>query len=116
MYKILIFFLLLPINLGAGEIQIDKNYRDKIVSGIFIIEGGNKTKYLYGIKSVKTTNPKRVCEVTVENNYVRWQKAGKTNDFINFLGNRYAPISDKDDKGKLNQFWIKNLQKYLKNN
>lgn len=109
-----IFLCFLPI-LGNSEQfnQINKDFRDKIVNAIFRAEGGNNTKHKYGIKSIKTNNPKRVCEVTVENNYLRWQKSGKTNDFISFLGNRFCPISDPNDKNKLNKNWVKNVKNIL---
>lgn len=115
-FSILIVFAL---NMGAfaAEIKvqpIDQNYRDKVVGAIFIAEGGVKTKYPYGIKSIKTNNPKRVCEVTVEKTYIRWQNSGKTNDFISFLGNRFCPIGAKDDPTNLNSNWIKNVKKFIK--
>jgi hypothetical protein len=115
--KFYLIFGLISINLSCfGEIKpIPADYRDKIVNSIYLAEGGNKTKYPYGIKSIKTSNPKRICENTVSNNYLRWQRAGKTNDFISFLGNRYCPIGAKDDPHNLNSNWIKNVNKFLKN-
>jgi len=100
-------------NLCFGEIKpISADYRDKIVKAIFIAEGGNKTKYPYGIKSIKTSNPKKICENTVSNNYIRWQRAGKTNDFIIFLADKYCPQS-VDYQGNIN--WKKNVKKLVDN-
>ncbi len=93
--------------------KIPENYLNRVVAAIWKIEGGNKTKYPYGIKSIKTNNPKLACEQTVRNNWIRWQKAGKTNDFIQFLGARYAPIGAPDDPRNLNSNWIKNLKNNL---
>ncbi len=94
-----------------SPISID--YRDKIVKAIYIAEGGANTKWQYGIKSVKTNNPKKVCENTVANNYIRWQKAGKTNDFIEFLGARFCPVGAKDDPTNLNKNWARNVKNLL---
>ncbi|MDO8611121.1 MAG: hypothetical protein Q7R95_11400 [bacterium] len=107
-----IFSFIYPCFSQFSPISID--YRDKIVKSIYIIEGKNKTKYPFGIKSIETNGnyekSKRICEKTVENNWIRWQKLGKTNDFIEFLGNRYCPQS-ADKQGNIN--WIKNLKYYL---
>ena len=54
---------------------------DTIVAAIYQLEGGEKTKYPYGIKSIDTggdvKKAKRICENTVRNNYKRWIAAGK---------------------------------------
>jgi len=118
MIKLALIFIVFSVELSCfsatnrlnGDFEsINKEYRDKIVNAIFLAEGGNNTKYLYGIKSIKTNNPRRVCENTVANNYIRWQAAGKTNSFIEFLGARYCPLSDKSDKSNLNIHWVKNV-------
>lgn len=118
--SILFFALNIGISITYGQNiarPIDLAYRDKIVAAIYRAEGGAKTRYPYGIKSIVTTNEahaKRICENTVANNYIRWQKAGKTNEFINFLGNRYCPIGAKDDPTGLNRNWIKNVKAQIK--
>lgn len=95
--------------------QINKQYQIKICNAIFIAEGKNKTRRPYGIKSIKTNSPREVCLNTISKNYLRWQKSNKTNDFIAFLGEKYAPITDKEDKTHLNQFWIRNVKKLMDN-
>lgn len=93
---------------------IDKDYRDKVVGAIFIAEGSNKTRWPYGIKSIVATNEahaKRICERTVENNWIRYQKSPKTNDFLTYLGNVYCPKS-ADPIGNKN--WIANIHKLVK--
>ncbi len=85
---------------------------NQIADAIYKLEGGAKTKYPYGVKSVKTSNPRQVCLNTIKNNYIRWQKSGTTNDYLTFLGNRYAPV--KGDKTNLNKNWINNIHKLIK--
>jgi hypothetical protein len=92
--------------------KLSTNQINKIVDVIYKIEGGAKTKYPYGIMSVKTSNPRRVCFNTVSNNYIRWQKAGKTNEFLMFLSEKYCPPS-VDPIGNKN--WKNNIKFYLKN-
>ena len=89
---------------------ISENYLNKVVGAIFIAEGGNNTKWPYGIKSIKTNNPKRICENTVRNHYIRWQQWGKTNSFLISLADRYCPQS-VDRQGNTN--WKKNIQKLV---
>jgi hypothetical protein len=105
--------MLLGLGLSCGASEIDKGYRDKIVSAIWKIEGGAKTKYPYGIKSINTggdvAKAKRICENTVSDNWKRWEASGKTNEFVVFLGNRYCP----PDAHALNKNWVGNLKKEL---
>jgi hypothetical protein len=116
--NLLIIFCFFTLNntLFAQFKPISADFRDKIVNSIYLAEGGSKTKYPYGIKSIQTNGNKefarRICSNTVENNWIRWQKAGKTNDFIEFLGARFCPLSDKGDIEKLNKNWVRNV-KYL---
>ena len=94
-------------------LKIPENYLNKVVSAIYVIEGSNKTKYPYGIKSIKTNNPKQICINTVRNQYIRWQQWGKTNSFEESLSQRYCPIGAKDDPTGLNKHWLGNLRKEL---
>lgn len=89
-----------------------------IVSAIFIIEGGTNTHYPYGIKSIKTSNPKQICINTVNNNCKRFEKEhgivlydGRNEKFLDYLANRYCP--PKSDKTG-NKNWKKNIRKALK--
>lgn len=114
MIKYILLSLLLAGN-ACG--QISSNKVDKIVSAIYKIEGGAKTKYPFGIKSINTNGDynkaKRICENTVRNNYVRWQKSSKSIDYLEFLQRRYCPIGASDDPKNLNSNWLKNLRKEL---
>jgi hypothetical protein len=83
----------------------------QIADAIYKIEGGANTKFPYGIKSVKTSNPRQVCLNTIKNNYIRWQKAGSKQNYLDFLANIYCPPS-ADKQG--NQNWIKNIHAMIK--
>ena len=68
-----------------------------------IAEGGHKTRYPYGIKSIRTADPRRVCIRTITNRLKLWD--GKS-PFIPFLADRYCPKStDPVGHGR----WIKNV-------
>ena len=91
----------------------DPAYVDRVVSAIYRVEGGAKTKYPYGIKSVKvagTAEAKRVCRTTVRNNWERWEKAGRPGDFLDFLGDRYCPPS-VDPQGNFR--WKNNIHQII---
>jgi hypothetical protein len=66
---------------------------NKVADAIWRVEGGSSTHYPYGIKSVATSNPRRVCLNTIRNNYARWQKAGSHGEFLDYLADRYCPAS-----------------------
>jgi hypothetical protein len=81
-----------------------------IVSVIYIVEGGNKTRFPYGIKSIKvksTEQARRICENTVRNNYYRWTNSSKEKDYITFLAERYCPpkVDANGFKNWTNNFW-----------
>lgn len=66
---------------------------NKIVNAIYRAEGGNKTKYPYGIKSIKTKgrdDARKICINTVNHAYRDWISAGSKGDFIDFLSKRYC--------------------------
>lgn len=119
MIRYVLISLLFVSTLNAAEIkQIDNDYANKIVRAIGQIE--NSTRYPFGVKSVgikgdtqkeREDYAKKICFNTVKFTYVRWQRAGKTNDFLQFLGNRYCPV--KGDATGLNKNWVKNLKSKL---
>ena len=92
------------------EAQLETKY-GKIADAIYKVEGGAKTKHPYGILSVKTSNPRKVCLVTIYHNEVRWQDAGSKGDYLNFLADVYCPKS-ADPVGNKN--WKTNIHKFLK--
>ncbi len=106
------FALAIIRSLGA---DIDVSLLNRYVDAIYIAEGGPKTKYPYGIKSIKVSGiaeAKRVCQNTVRNNHRRWVAAGSPGEFTVFLARRYCPPS-VDPAGHTN--WIYNINKILKN-
>ena len=91
----------------------DSAYVDRVISAIYRVEGGAKTKYPYGIKSVKvsgTAEAKRVCQNTVRNNWKRWERAGRPGDYLDFLADRYCPPS-VDPQGNFR--WKNNIHQIL---
>lgn len=85
-----------------------------IVAAIYIIEGGTNASKPYGILSVPVKShdhAEKLCTQTVVNNYRRWQVAGMTNCYFDFLGNRYCPTAH-DPKGNIN--WRRNIKRILK--
>jgi hypothetical protein len=93
---------------------------ETIVEIIWKIEGKNKTKYLYGIKSVKIkgntykerkNHAKSLCKETVINNYNRWIKEANSEPFYKYLGSRYCP---KEDSIEGYNNWIRNFKYFAK--
>ena len=81
---------------------------DKLADAIYKAEGGNKTKYPYGILTkYKTTTPRQACINTIKHALRDWDGQG---DFIEFLGSRYAPIGAENDPRGLNKNWVKNVK------
>lgn len=79
-----------------------------IVNAIYIAEGGSRAKVPYGILSIKTTDPRRICLNTVRNHRKRHAAHSCKLDFITCLANRYCP-PQADPQGNKN--WIRNVKK-----
>lgn len=91
------------------------NEVNSISTAIYRIEGGSKTKYPFGIKSINTNGDynkaKRICENTIINNHKRWlNRTNKQECYLNFLANKYCPTS-ADKQGNIN--WKKNIHSVL---
>ena len=88
---------------------------DEIVEAIGKAE--NSVKYPYGIKSINTNGNKeyarKICLNSVKNGRARWEKAGKPDDLIIFIGRRYCPIGAPDDPRNLNSNWVRNVKRIL---
>lgn len=86
---------------------------DKIADAIYVIEGGKKTKYPYGIKSISTkgnlAKARQICINTIRNTHKRWIVANKPNNFLDYLADRYCPAS-VDRVG--NKRWKVNIRKF----
>lgn len=107
--KLILLGILVASSCLAKLPEADAN---KLVDAIYVIEGGAKTKFPYGIKSINTNGDidkaRRICFNTVQNNHDRWIKAGRPGFYIDFLANKYCPPS-ADKQGNLN--WKKNVRK-----
>jgi len=93
-----------------AEVPVDV---ERLAEAIYRAEGGAKAKKPYGILSVPCEGKEhcgRICKNTIRNNIKRWEKAGKREPYLEFLARRYAPIGAENDKGGLNQHWLKNVQ------
>lgn len=88
----------------------------KIVDAIYWAEGGPKTRYPYGVKSIDTggdhNKARRICETTIYNRYYLWQSktkeplADNVDSFIDFASLTYCPV------GEGNKNWRKNVKFY----
>lgn len=74
--------------------SIDVN---KIADAIYVAEGGDKTRYPYGISVKKSgiqtkgkEDARRICINTINHAYRDWVSAGHKGDFIDFLSKRYC--------------------------
>ena len=106
-----LIFIALLTALSSCNSNLAWAYTDnEIANAIYHAEGGSHTNYPYGIKSVKTDNPRRVCLNTIKNNRIRFTKQTEYTDFIEFLGSRYCPPKAH----KLNENWVKNVKAYLR--
>jgi hypothetical protein len=89
---------------------------EQIAHAIYKAEGGSKTKYPYGIKSINTHGNKeyahKICLNTIRNNRIRFIKQDKYKDFIEFLGSRYCPTTIRNEY-YLNKNWVKNVRWFL---
>jgi len=97
-----------------------------LVMSIYRAEGGEKTKYPFGIKSLKYENrtdrnlskydwAKMICRNTVVNNLARWEKTGDKVTYLQFLANRYCPINGDltEDEHRLNGNWLRLVTYFL---
>lgn len=87
---------------------------ERIADAIYVIEGGKKTKYPYGVKSVNTrgnrSKARTICINTIVNTHKRWIADNKPIDFLDYLANRYCPPT-VDRVG--NRRWKTNIRKYV---
>jgi hypothetical protein len=83
---------------------------DQVVTAIYRVEGGSATHYPYGIKSIRTSDPRRVCENTVRHALHDYTPHRIDRGFIVFLANRYCPPS-VDATG--NRHWQANMVNIL---
>ena len=89
----------------------------EICAAIYQAEGGSKTKYPYGIRSVNCETKeecKAICERTVRRSRARLAKNRRDDThLIDELQKRYCPIGADNDPNGLNHHWEKNVIFYL---
>ena len=99
--------MVLVLSLSASA-ALPEVQAEKVVNAIYRLEGGAQTKYPYGVRSVKTADPRRVCYRTVQNTHNRWIRAGRPGQFFDYLADRYCPKAS-DPIGNIR--WKRNIRK-----
>ncbi len=92
--------------------QVPSINTNKIADAIYRAEGGEKTKYPYGISVMKSgirtrsvEDARRICINTINHAYKDWLSAGHQGDFIDFLSKRYCPEN--------HTIWAKNVKSIM---
>ena len=107
----------------AEEFIPDTEYKvNQLADAIFRAEGGYKTNFPYGIKSVRCNNEqecRRICKNTIRNNITRYENS-TTNDnssYLQFLQSRFAPTTGNITslEKSYNVSWLKNVKWFLEN-
>lgn len=109
--------LIFSTNIEAAVPTLSETNVDKIVHAIYICEGGDKTNWPFGIKSVDTKKEKdykkryaiakKNCKWLVREAYRNWSNRGRKGSFWDYLGNTYCPA-------KSDVIGNKNLRRNLK--
>ncbi len=113
---VVLIFLLIPVLIlmrTKGKVPVNEYNKRQICDAIYIIEGGEKTKYPYGIMSVHCKGEeecRKICYNTVLNNKTRYKNYGYKSyaTYLEFLASRYCPESEN-----LCENWLPNLKYYL---
>lgn len=97
--------LLLCSNAAAHNLPYQINV-SCLANAIYISEGGDKTRFPYGILTkYKHTTPRQACINTIMHQYKIWIDQGAKGSFIEFLGRTYSPPA-------INPYWVKNVTFY----
>ena len=94
---------------ATARASMPDGFEERMADAIWKAEGGSKTKWPYGVKSVKVVSvaeARRVTINSVRNNWRRWEKAGKPEPFIKFMARRWCPELS-DPVGHRN--WVRNM-------
>ena len=116
--------LIIGLLLSAGQGYTQPDWSDtEIVDAVYIIEGGARADFLYGIRSVRyrdSADARNICLRTIRNNRRRYADYGHRQypDFLAFLASRYCPTTGKLSQAekKLNGHWLPNLRRQLTKN
>ena len=78
--------------------QVSSINTNAIANAIYVAEGGDKTKYPYGISKKKSgiqtlnkDDARKICINTIGHAYNDWKAKGSKGDFIDFLSLKYCP-------------------------
>ncbi len=82
---------------------------------LFAIREAEKGRkgFEFGIIIAKNTDLETQCRYaceTIVNNVKRFHRQIGENDFITFLGSRYAPVGADNDPHNLNAHWVRNVK------
>ena len=83
---------------------------EKLADAICRAEGGAKARCPYGVLSVRVkdaADARRITINSIQNNWKRWERAGKPGEFISFMADRWCPVS-ADPIGNRN--WKRNVK------
>jgi hypothetical protein len=106
--------LLLTIYVASAD---NRNF-ERIADAIFLAEGGNKTRFPYGVRIWDleraqwrpSLTPRAECLAIIRRQHDCWAGKDRPGDFINFLARVYCPVTDSD-QGQQN--WIRNVKHFL---
>ena len=107
---VLVLFVVILFN-GATYADYET---EAIVEAIYKAEGGKKASVPYGVmyKGCSWDDVAfchKIAVNTVNNTRKRWIRANKPKPFLEYLRDRYAPLSDHH----LNSHWLKNVSYFL---
>lgn len=118
--KILFMLLLMLLLNTASFAAVDTNYVNKVVDAIYWAEGGAKTKYPYGIKTVKVANTAEArnrCTFLVSHCFDRWDNNGRNGLFLETLQKTFCPTAGRlsYNERRLNGYWLTNVRYFIAN-
>ena len=102
MFKLLVLTAILFASLATpiviGHTNTEPNY-EQLADAIFKAEGGSKSSTPYGIRFkgcswADPTYSSQICINTLKNTYKRHSLAKSSLSYLEFLRDRYAPLSD----------------------
>ena len=86
---------------------------EALADSVFLAEGGDKTRFPYGVKSIDTGGDKayarRITLNSLRHSWKRYLKAGNPGEFIPFFTARWCPVGAEDDPQGLNRNFIRNV-------
>jgi hypothetical protein len=103
----------------SSQIIFNDEFVNKMADAIYKAEGGTKAKSPYGVLSInlkgktpeaKKAEARQITINSIRNNWKRWLATDKTKDFVDFMADRWCPIS-ADPVGNRN--WKSNVKKFM---